>query len=115
MHQQHPVKPQFIVVSSVLTSTKRLKKIAANRKIDTVGFGSSWGVVSPYFKAKEMKIDNKLFLGNISLGKVEIFGSDDLNFLSFIGNYLYGITGNVIFNNSILIIDRKNNKFGIIK
>lgn len=99
----------------ILTGIKRLKKIATHRKIDTVGYGNSWGKITPFYQANKLKIDNQLFLGTINLGEVNIYGTEQLKFLSYTGRYLYGITGNVIFDNSILIIDKKNNKFGIIK
>jgi hypothetical protein len=52
---------------------------------------------------------------SLRLGEVNIYGENGLNGLRLTGNYLYGITGDVIFKNKILIINRKNNTFGIIE
>jgi hypothetical protein len=100
----------------VLTGTNRLKKISKQRKIREVDSVSSWGKEVPIFMPVETKdkIGN-LIIGNIDLGKVTIFGQKKLNNLSYVGSYLYGFTGNVIFDDKILIINRKENSFGIIK
>ena len=99
----------------ILTGTNRLKKIAIQRKIEEVDSVSSWGEMIPIFKPVKTKdkIGN-LTIGDIDLGTIEIYGGKKLNKLTYIGKYLYGITGNVVFDNKILIIDRKNNRFGII-
>jgi hypothetical protein len=100
----------------ILTGTNRLKKLSKQRKIKEVDFVSSWGKEVLIFKPVETK--NKvgnLVIGNIDLGKVEIFGQKKLNNLSYAGSYLYGFTGNVIFDKKILIINRKDNSFGILK
>ena len=57
---------------------------------------------------------DKLTIGTVDLGSCEVYGVKKMNKLKILGNYLYGITGNVVFDNKILIIDRKNNRFGII-
>lgn len=100
----------------ILTGTSRLKKLSKNRRIEQVDSVSSWGKMIPIYTPIEMKdkIGN-LKIENIDLGKVTIYGEENLNKLNYIGKYLYGITGNVVFGNKILIIDRKNNTFGIIE
>lgn len=100
----------------ILTGTNRLKKISKHRKIIESDSISSWGKQLLVFKPGETK--NKigsLVIGNIDLGKPEIYGIRKMNRLSILGRYLYGITGNVIFNDKILIINRKTNSFGIIE
>lgn len=100
----------------ILTGTNRLKKLAKHRKIEQVDSISSWGKMIPIFKPVETK-DNmrNLTIENINLDKIEIYGEKRLNKLTYVGKYLYGITGNVVFDNKVLIIDRKNNSFGIIE
>lgn len=100
----------------ILTGTNRLKKIAKHRRIEQVDSVSSWGKMIPIYKPIEMKAKiGSLTIGSIDLGNIKIYGERNLNKLTFVGKYLYGITGNVVFNNKILIIDRKNNSFGIIE
>lgn len=100
----------------ILTGTNRLKKIAKHRKIESVDSVSSWGKMIPIFKPIETK-DNmrNLTIQNIDLNKIEVYGERRLNKLIYVGRYLYGITGNVVFDKKTLIIDRKNNRFGIIE
>ena len=100
----------------ILTGTNRLKKISKHRKIKEVDSVSSWGKEVPIFMPVETKdkIGN-LIIGNIDLGKIAVFGEKKMNNLNYVGSYLYGFTGNVIFDNKILIINRKDNSFGIIK
>jgi hypothetical protein len=100
----------------IITGTNRLKRIAKRRKLEEVDSVCAWGKMIPIYKAKETK--NKtgnLTIENIDLGKIEIYGEKRLNKLTYIGRYLYGITGNVVFDNKTLIIDRKNNSFGILE
>jgi hypothetical protein len=100
----------------VLTSTRRLKKLAVKREIMPIDSVYSWGKVDVVYKAKVQKIkDPNLYLGDINFGKVEVTGLDRLNTLSILGRYLYGITGNVIFEDCVIVIDRKNNRFGIMR
>ncbi len=76
----------------------------------------SWGKKIRIYKQQELKpaIGN-LYIGNIDLGKIDIYGVNMYNKLSYAGDYLFGITGNVLFENKIIIIDRKDNRFGIIE
>jgi hypothetical protein len=99
----------------IVTGTNRLKKISKHRKIKEVGSVSSWGKEISVFRPIETKnkIGN-LVIGNIDLGKPEVYGLMTMNKLRLLGRYLYGITGNVIFSDKILIINRGKNRFGII-
>jgi hypothetical protein len=99
----------------IVTGTNRLKKISEHRKIKEADSVSSWGKEIPVFRPIETKGKaGNLVIGNIDLGKPEVYGLRKMNKLGFLGSYLYGITGNVIFNDKILIINRVKNSFGII-
>jgi len=100
----------------ILTGANRLKKISKHRTIEQVDSVSRFGKMIPVYKPVETK-DNvgNLTIGHLDLGKVNIYGVSLLNKLGLTGNYLYGLTGNVIFKNKILIINRKDNTFGIIE
>jgi len=99
----------------ILTGTRRLKRVSIGKELEIADSGNSWGQKIYLYRAKVPKKKENLFIGPIDLGKVEIIGTDNLNPLSLTGKYLYGITGNMVFENTILIIDRKHNRFGIIK
>lgn len=100
----------------ILTGTNRLKKISKHRRVQEIDSISSWGKFIPVFTPLEAKdkIGN-LVIGDVDLGKVDIYGIKKMNSLKFLGRYLYGITGNVVFDDKILIINRKNDSFGIIE
>jgi hypothetical protein len=99
----------------IVTGTNRLKKISMHRKIKEVHSVSSWGKEIPVYRPIETKSKiGNLIIGNIDLGKPEVYGLKTMNKLRFLGSYLYGITGNVIFNDKILIINRRKNSLGII-
>jgi len=99
----------------IVTGTNRLKKISKHGKIKEVHSVSSWGKEIPVFRSIEAKSKiGNLVIGNIDLGQPEVYGLKTINKLSFLGKYLYGITGNVIFKDKILIINREKNSFGII-
>lgn len=99
----------------ILTGTRRLKKTSKGREIEIADSVNSWGKTVYLYKSKIPQKSENLFIGPYDLGNVEIIGTDKLNPLSMTGRYLYGITGNEVFRDAILIIDRKNNRFGIIK
>ena len=103
--------------AQVLTSTRRLKRLAVNREVVPLDSGYSWGKFEVEYRAREQKLkDARLQIGNICLGQVQVSGLDRFNRLfTLTGRYLYGFTGNVMFENCILAIDRKNNRFGITK
>jgi len=102
--------------AQVLTSTRRLKRLAHKREIEPIDSAYSWGKLEIIYKAKALKNKkSNLYIGDIDLGKVQVTGYDRLNILSILGRYLYGITGNVKLDNCIIVIDRKNNRFGITK
>ena len=99
----------------VLTGTRRLKKASLKREIDVADSVNSWGQKVYLYRAKVPRNKENLFIGTYDLGEVDIIGTDNLNPLSLVGRYLYGIAGNIVFENTIIIIDRKNNRFGMIK
>ena len=103
--------------AEVLTSTKRLKRVSLNKEIEPIDSGYSWGKLDIEYKASMQNIKNpNLYIGDIYLQQVQVTGIDRLNtMLSLAGRYFYGFTGNAVFENCIVVIDRKNNKFGIVK
>lgn len=100
----------------IITGTKRLKKIAVKRELVAIDSGYSWSKLDIIYKAKVQKTkDPGLYIGDIYLGQAQVNGTDKLNLISWAGRYVYGLTGNIMFENCIVVIDRKNNRFGIVK
>lgn len=98
----------------VLTGTNRLNKLSRATNIDTTFFGSlnSWGNQQKFYRIKDAK---RIYFNEQNLGNIDVYGCEDLNKLKLTGRYLYGITGNRLFEDKTIIIDRKNNKFGIVE
>lgn len=96
----------------IITGTNRIRKIAKGKNIDTLCCISAWGIEHKFYRVEKSET---LWLDSVNLGKIDIYGYDQMNKMKIVGNYLFGITGNTIFENSILVIDRKNNRFGILK
>ena len=97
---------------SILTGTNRLEKLSQASNIDTIGPLNSWGNQQKYYRISDA---DKIYFNKQNLGKIDVYGREDLNKFKLTGRYLYGITGNKLFDNKIIIIDRKNNKFGIVE
>ena len=95
----------------ILTGNNRLQRLTKKKHIDSLCCISSWGNNYPIYHTKNKK---EITINNHSHRKEVIYGFEKLNKLAFTGKYLYGITGNKLFLNKIIIIDRKNNQFGII-
>jgi len=95
----------------LITGTNRLNKYAKHQSVDTIFGLSSWGKISKTYKVKDAA---RLKLGDFDFGNIDVYGNKDLNRLKLMGKYLYGFTGNVNFDKMIVVIDRKDNKFGLI-
>ena len=97
---------------SLITSNKRLKNINGN-KIDSLCCISNWGKQLPVYKTK---LDDDIKIGDYKYSNQTIYGCEVLDVVNYIPSwYLFGMTGNRLFNNTIVVIDTKNNKFGIEK
>ena len=96
----------------ILTGTNRTKKLDHTLGIDTIGPLNSWGEQQYYLRVNEAAF---VAFNQQDLGPIDVYGSKQLNALKLTGRYLYGITGNRLFDDKIIIIDRKNNRFGIVE
>jgi len=96
----------------ILTGTNRTKKLDHTLGVDTVGPLNSWGEQQYYLRVNEAA--SVAFNGQ-DLGTTDVYGSKQLNALKLTGRYLYGITGNRLFDDKIIVIDRKNNRFGVVE
>lgn len=95
---------------SLITSNKRLKNINEN-KIDSLCCITNWGKQLPVYKKK---LDTSIKIGALEYDNQSIYGCEVLDMVNYIPSwYLFGMTGNRLFNNKVVVIDTKNNKFGI--
>jgi len=95
---------------SLITSNKRLRNINDN-KIDSLCCISNWGKQLPVYKKK---LDDDIKIGDYKYSNLTIYGCEVLDVVNYIPSwYLFGMTGNRLFNNKVVVIDTKNNKFGI--
>lgn len=98
---------------SLLTSEKRLAKLKSKKEIEKLCCIGSGG--------KDYEIYRKQITENIQIGKTikereYVYGFFRLNMMDYIpSSIIYGITGNRMFDNEIMVIDNKNNILGIEK
>jgi hypothetical protein len=98
---------------SLLTSEKQLSKLKSKKKLEKLCCLSSGG--------KEYEFYRKQIIENIQIGKnikkeEFVYGFFKLNFIDYLPkSIIYGITGNKMFDNEIIVIDNKNNVLGIEK
>ena len=94
----------------LLTSNKRLNKINENKR-DSMCCISNWGRQLPVFRKK---LNAPIEIGNNSYNNQYIYGNEALNMVDYLPSwYIFGMTGNRLFNDKVLVIDTRNNKFGV--
>ena len=98
-------------IFSLISSEDNAKKISTNEISDSLSI-NSWG-------KKEMvygrKINVKIKFNEVTLKPSNVYFFRNKMFSDFFKQQnIWGITGNQYFLNSIVIIDYKNNRFGII-
>jgi hypothetical protein len=97
---------------SLLTSNNKLDNINSNR-IDTLCCINNWGRKIPIHR-KEMNVSVEI--GEYSFDNKYVYGCEVLDMVDYLPNwFLFGITGNKMFDNKIVVIDTRNNKLGIKK
>jgi len=97
---------------SVLTSYKNLSLLENNNnKIDTLCCIQNW---DNQLQVYRKKLKHQLQIGNIKESTKNIYAIDKMQIVNYFPNwFIYGITGNKVFDNKIIIIDNKNNLLGI--
>ncbi len=95
---------------SLITSNKRLKNINES-KTDSLCCITNWGRQLPVYKKN---LEEDIQIGDYKYSNQSIYGCEVLDVVNYIPSwYLFGMTGNRLFNNKIVVIDTKNNSFGI--
>jgi len=96
--------------SPIMTGTRRLKRLTEKRPLKKLDEASRFGEKHNLYKVEDTK---NLRMGEYNYGKVDVYGLKIFNKLWLAG--VYGFTGNYLFKDCIVVIDRKNNRFGIIR
>jgi hypothetical protein len=74
---------------------------------------SSWGETVPYYGAE---VTTGIYLGGVRMPKAEAWYTANKRLTEFNRQEeIAGLTGNAYFLNDIIVIDFKNNRFGIVK
>lgn len=95
---------------ALMTTEERANKISANKIVDSLKT-SSWG---EFYMVYGRKVNSKIKFGNKQLDPATVF-YDKLNKHDefYDKEKIWGITGNAYFLNNIVIIDYKNQRFGV--
>jgi hypothetical protein len=94
-----------------MTGTNRLKRLTSDsHPLRKVGNASRFGDKHNLYKVEDTK---SLRMDGFNFGKVDAYGLKIFNKLWLAG--VYGFTGNYLFKDCIVVIDRKNNRFWIIR
>ncbi len=95
---------------SLITTPIRARKIA-NRKITDKFTVNSWGKPLVIY---EKTIDKEITFGSNRINSSKVYYSKNFNFkLLYFMLKIWGITGNANFLHNVIIIDYKNQKFGV--
>ncbi len=95
---------------SLITTPRRARKIA-NRKIVDQLEVNSWGKKLTIY---EKTIDKEITFGSNKIVSSKVYYCKNFNFkLLYFMLKIWGITGNANFLNNVVIIDYKNQKFGV--
>ena len=95
---------------SLITTPRRARKIA-NRKIVDQLEVNSWGKKLTIY---EKTIDKEITFGSNKIVSSKVYYCKKFNFkLLYFTLKIWGITGNANFLNNVVIIDYKNQKFGV--
>ena len=102
-------------IFSALTSVKKFNSVKKAGKVDTLCCIHAWGQDYKVLRKKlfvPIKIGNELFIDKY-LYATSQQTLQEFNY--FPDWYIFGITGNILFNGKIIVIDTRNNKFGIVE
>lgn len=95
---------------SLLTSNKRLIN-SSESKADSLCCISNWGRQLPVYRKK---LDAAITIGNHAHKDQDLYGCEVLDVVDYLPTwFLFGMTGNRLFDGKILAIDTKHDKFGI--
>jgi len=97
----------------VITSIGNLNSLNNAGKVDTSGYIHAWG---NDYKLLRRKLSVPIKIGNDLFNNEYVYATRKDKFFNYLPNwYLFGITGNALFDGKIIIIDTRNDKFGIVE
>lgn len=97
----------------ILTSVEKLKEMKSESSIDTLCCVRNWNNLLPVYRRK---INSKIDFNGVVSENDYVYGINMsmMNILNYLPeSFMFGMTGNKLFDNRIIIVDNKNNKFGI--
>ena len=96
-----------------ITSIKNLNSINKAGEVDTLCCIHAWG---NDYKMLRRKLSVPIKIGNDTFNNEYVYATRKDQVYSYLPNwYLFGMTGNILFDGKIIIIDTKNDKFGIVE
>jgi hypothetical protein len=96
---------------SLITAEQKLQDIENASTIDTLCCISVWGKSYDFYRRK---LNSEIKIGNLTNKNPDVFATENMNQIANFPNWLVmGITGNQMFLDKVLLIDPKNNYFGI--
>lgn len=97
---------------SLLTSNKKLLAIESG-VTDTLCCVRNWERLVPVHRKK---LETPIQMGGFTFENDAVYGCEVLDMVNYFPNwFIFGITGNKMFDDAIVVIDTQNNKFGIEK
>ena len=95
----------------ILTSNKHLSKLESKLPITTQCCIQNW---DNQLKVYSRKIKNMIQIGSLNMDINTIYSIDNMNIVDYFPDwFLFGITGNKLFDKKLIVIDNKNNLFAI--
>lgn len=96
---------------SLITSNQRVRDINTD-KMDSLCCISHWGEQYPVYRKQ---LHTPIKIGNYAYENQSVYGCQVVDMVDYVPSwYLYGMTGNRLFDQKIVVIDTENNLFGIV-
>ncbi|HET8858531.1 hypothetical protein [Marivirga sp.] len=96
---------------SLILPPNKLSNMDNSQTIDTLCCISAWGKSLEFYRRK---LNSDIKIGKIIENQPDIYAASSMNPYSYFPNWvMMGVTGNQMFLNKVLLIDTKNNIFGI--
>ena len=95
---------------TLVTSKQNALEIGGNKIIDSLMI-PTWDGLIPFYGLETLV---PIMFGNKKLGKSIVYYSEDTGWDDFYkSENMWGLTGNAFFFNNVIIVDYKNNRFGV--
>jgi hypothetical protein len=96
---------------SLITAEQKLKELKNASLPDTLCCISVWGKSYNFYRRK---LNSEIRIGNLTHKNPDVFATENMNQIANFPNWLVmGITGNQMFLDHVVLVDNKNNYFGI--